>query len=98
MRTQIPLRLHWVRHGKVSSHQGDVPVTEDGLEQAEEVGIQLAEEVSPDEDIFFLYAPTRRTRARLLEAMPPLRPRAHLYTLGNGSECMPCVRPRLRTH
>ena len=62
MRTQIPLRLHWVRHGKVSSHQGDVPVTEDGLEQAEEVGIQLAEEVSPDEDIFFLYAPTRRTR------------------------------------
>ena len=51
MRTQIPLRLHWVRHGKVSSHQGDVPVTED---------------VGPDEDIFFLYAPTRRTRQTAL--------------------------------
>ena len=62
MRTQTPLRVHWVRHGKVSSHQGDVPVTDDGLFQAEAVGRQLAEEVSPDEDIFFLYAPTRRTR------------------------------------
>ena len=62
MRTQTPLRVHWVRHGKVSSHQGDVPVTDEGLEQAEAVGRQLAEEVSPDEDIFFLYAPTRRTR------------------------------------
>src|SRR2546429_2001308 len=62
MRTQTPLRVHWVRHGKVSSHQGDVPVTDDGLEQAEAVGRQLAEEVSPDEDIFFLYALTRRTR------------------------------------
>jgi len=62
VRAQIPLRVHWVRHGKVSSHQGDVPVTNEGLEQAEAVGRQLAEEVSPDEDIFFLYAPTRRTR------------------------------------
>jgi broad specificity phosphatase PhoE len=62
VRAQIPLRVHWVRHGKVSSHQGDVPVTDEGLEQAEAVGRQLAEEVSPDEDIFFLYAPTRRTR------------------------------------
>ncbi|MFL5586434.1 MAG: phosphoglycerate mutase family protein [Ktedonobacteraceae bacterium] len=62
MRTETPLRVHWVRHGKVSSHQGDVPVTDGGLFQAEAVGRQLAEEVSPDEDIFFLYAPTRRTR------------------------------------
>jgi broad specificity phosphatase PhoE len=62
MRTETPLRVHWIRHGKVSSHQGDVPVTNDGLEQAEAVGRQLAKEVSPDEDIFFLYAPTRRTR------------------------------------
>ena len=66
MRTETPLRVHWIRHGKVSSHQGDVPVTEDGLEQAEAVGQQLAEEMSPDEDIFFLYAPTRRTRETAL--------------------------------
>ena len=62
MRTQEPLRVHWVRHGKVASHQGDVPVTEDGLKQAEAVGRQLAKEVNSHEDIFFLYAPTRRTR------------------------------------
>jgi broad specificity phosphatase PhoE len=62
MRTQAPLQVHWVRHGKIASHQGDVPVTEDGLKQAEAVGRQLGKAVSSDEDIFFLYAPTRRTR------------------------------------
>ena len=62
MRTRAPLQVHWVRHGKIVSHQGDVPVTDDGLQQAEALGRQLAEEVSSDEDIFFLYAPTRRTR------------------------------------
>src|SRR2546422_4468216 len=62
MRTQTPLRVHWIRHGKIASHQGDVPLTDDGREQAEAVGRQLSKEVSSDEDIFFLYAPTRRTR------------------------------------
>lgn len=62
MGIQAPLRVHWVRHGKVASHQGDVAVTDDGLQQAEAVGRQLCEKVGPDEDIYFLYAPTRRTR------------------------------------
>lgn len=60
MRT--PVWVHWVRHGKIASHQGDVPVTDEGLKQAEAMGRRLADEVSSDEDIFFLYAPTRRTR------------------------------------
>jgi broad specificity phosphatase PhoE len=60
------MRVHWVRHGKVASHQGDVSVTDDGLRQAEEVGHRLAAEVSLGEDIFFLYAPTRRTRETAL--------------------------------
>lgn len=34
MRTHVPLQVHWVRHGKIVSHQGDVPVTDDGLQQA----------------------------------------------------------------
>ena len=62
MATQIPLRVQWVRHGKIASHQGDVPLTDEGREDAEAVGRQIAEEVRADEDIFFLYAPTRRTR------------------------------------
>ena len=62
MRTQAPLWVQWVRHGKIASHQGDVPLTAEGLEQAEAMGRQLGKEVSSDEDIFFLYAPTRRTR------------------------------------
>src|SRR5438132_360605 len=66
MRTQTPLRVHWIRHGKIASHQGDVPLTDDGREQAEAVGRQLTKEVSSDEDIFFLYAPTRSTRETAL--------------------------------
>jgi broad specificity phosphatase PhoE len=62
MKTQALLQIHWVRHGKIASHQGDVPVTEDGLKQAEAVGRELGKAIRSDEDIFFLYAPTRRTR------------------------------------
>jgi broad specificity phosphatase PhoE len=62
MSTYAPLQVHWIRHGKIASHQGDVSLTEEGLQQAEEIGRRLAEVVSGDEEIFFLYAPTRRTR------------------------------------
>jgi broad specificity phosphatase PhoE len=62
MRAYAPLQVHWVRHGKIASHQGDVSLTDDGLKQAEAVGRRLGGVVNSDEDIFFLYAPTRRTR------------------------------------
>src|SRR3954454_2833067 len=35
-------RLFLLRHGEVTSHRGDVPVTEEGLETAVEVGRRLA--------------------------------------------------------
>lgn len=56
------LTVHWVRHGEVTSHRGDLPITEDGLIQAEKVGQKLARELSPDEVVHFLYGPTRRAR------------------------------------
>jgi broad specificity phosphatase PhoE len=62
MRQQAYLQIHLVRHEKVASHLGDVSITEDGLQRAEAVGQQFAEKISPDEHVFFLYAPTRRTR------------------------------------
>jgi broad specificity phosphatase PhoE len=57
-----PLQVQLVRHGQIASHQRDVPLTDDGLQQAEAVGRRLAGMVNSDEHIFFLYAPTRRTR------------------------------------
>jgi len=54
------LEVHWVRHGEVASHRGDVPLTEDGLARAEETGRRLGEEFNSGEMVSFLYAPTRR--------------------------------------
>jgi broad specificity phosphatase PhoE len=54
--------MHWIRHGRVASHQGDIPITTDALEQGEAVGRQFAEQIHADEQTFVLYAPTRRTR------------------------------------
>src|SRR5437870_3051879 len=62
MRTVAPLRLQWVRHGKIESHRGDVPITAEGIRQAETFGRRLHEELVPGEIVSFLYAPTRRAR------------------------------------
>lgn len=57
-----PLKVHWVRHGEVASHRGDVPLTEAGLARAREAGRRFAEGIDPAEEVHFLYAPTRRAR------------------------------------
>lgn len=59
---RVPLTVHWVRHGEVTSHRGDIPVTENGLLQAEEAGQKLGRELDLDEVVHFLYGPTRRAR------------------------------------
>jgi broad specificity phosphatase PhoE len=56
------LKVHWVRHGNVASHRGDVPVTEEGLARARARGRELAAELSPGEVVHFMHAPTRRAR------------------------------------
>ena len=56
------LRIHVVRHGRVDAHHGDVPVTQDGLRQAEAAGLRLAHELQAGEIVHLLHAPTRRTR------------------------------------
>ena len=38
----MPQRLFLLRHGEVTSHRGDVPVTEEGLQTAVDVGRRLA--------------------------------------------------------
>ena len=56
------VRIHWLRHGKIASHRGNVPLTEEGLAQARERGRLLAEDISPGEVVHFMHAPTVRTR------------------------------------
>jgi broad specificity phosphatase PhoE len=56
------VKVHWLRHGKVASHRGNVPLTDEGVAQARERGRKLAGELSPGETVHFLHAPTLRTR------------------------------------
>ena len=53
-------RLFLLRHGEVTSHRGDVPVTDEGLETAVEVGRRLADRA--DGRIRVISGETRRTR------------------------------------
>jgi broad specificity phosphatase PhoE len=61
------VRVHWVRHGKIASHSGDVPLTDEGVNQARERGRLLAEDLSPGEIVHFMHAPTLRTRQTVEE-------------------------------
>lgn len=56
----VAQRLLLLRHGEVSSHRGDVPVTPDGLAFAEAVGLRLAR--SGQDRMLVLSGETRRTR------------------------------------
>lgn len=59
---KVPLRVHLLRHEKVASHQGDVPLTDEGLEHIKAVVERLNATFSAGEVVTLLYAPTRRTR------------------------------------
>ena len=61
------VRVHWVRHGKIASHRGNVPLTEEGVDQARQRGRLLAEDLSPGEIVHFMHAPTLRTRQTVEE-------------------------------
>ncbi len=66
MRVNAPLRVHWVRHAKVASHQGDLPLTDEGRRQVEDAGRQFSRKLLPGEVVSLLHAPTRRTRESAL--------------------------------
>ena len=72
------VKVHWVRHGKIASHKGNVPLTDEGVAQARERGRLLAKDLSPGEMVHFMHAPTLRTRqtveeirASMAEALGP---------------------------
>jgi broad specificity phosphatase PhoE len=57
-----PLRIHFVRHGKVASHRGDIPVTREGLQEVEARGRRLLAELESDEVVAILTTATFRAR------------------------------------
>lgn len=57
-----PVRVHWLRHGRVDSHHGDVPITPEGLQEVEAAGERLSSILSAGEVVTLLHAPTRRTQ------------------------------------
>src|SRR6266566_4109298 len=66
MRTDTPLRVHWVRHAKVASHRGDLPLTDEGRREVERAGRQFSRTCKPGEVVSILHAPTQRTRETAL--------------------------------
>jgi broad specificity phosphatase PhoE len=66
MKTNAPLRVHWMRHAKVASHQGNLPLTSEGRRQVEDAGRQFSRKLVPGEVVSLLHAPTRRTRESAL--------------------------------
>jgi hypothetical protein len=66
MGTNAPLRVHWMRHAKVASHQGNLPLTSEGRRQVEDAGRQFSRKLVPGEVVSLLHAPTRRTRESAL--------------------------------
>jgi broad specificity phosphatase PhoE len=63
-----PVTVWFFRHGEVSSHRGDVPLTERGTRDAEAAGERLADALEPAAQVSFLHAPTQRT-LQTLEAI-----------------------------
>jgi len=56
------LVVHLVRHGRVASHRGDIPITDEAHEEVRAAGRLLLEEIRPGEEIHFLTTPTLRSR------------------------------------
>ena len=75
------MRVHWIRHGEISSHRGNVPLTESGLAESRERGRLLAGDLSPGEVVHFMHAPTLRTRQTVEEIRPSMA-----TTLGPGGD------------
>jgi broad specificity phosphatase PhoE len=66
MSRNAPLWVHWMRHAKVASHQGDLPLTDEGRRQVEDAGRQFSRKLRPGEVVSLLHAPTLRTRETAL--------------------------------
>ena len=54
--------VHLVRHGRVASHSGDIPITEAGHAEVRVAGLALAELVQPGEEVHFLHSPSIRAQ------------------------------------
>ena len=62
LKAQGSIRIHLLRHGRIASHRGDVPVTEEGLREVEAAASRFAEELEDGELVSILTTATVRSR------------------------------------
>jgi broad specificity phosphatase PhoE len=55
-----PLVIQLLRHGRVASHRGDIPVTEEGKQEIARLAEELAPRLQPGEEVIILHAAPRR--------------------------------------
>ena len=60
--TMLPVHIHLVRHARVDSHRGDVPITADAVNEIDAAARCLAEAIEPGEVVHFLTTGTERSR------------------------------------
>lgn len=76
----VPLRVHWLRHGRVPHHRGDVSVTEQGLQEVEESARRMVASLESTEVVSILHTATLRSREtayvldRIMRAHPDVPP------------------------
>lgn len=71
--------FHFVRHGKVDSHRGDVPLSDDAQIDIEKTAARIVTQCGPDEVIAFYATKTKRSRDTaigLLDCIKQLLPSA----------------------
>jgi broad specificity phosphatase PhoE len=64
--THNSLLVHLVRHGRVASHRGDVPVTQAGMREVEAAGRRFGAQLQDGELVSVLYTATLRSRETAL--------------------------------
>jgi broad specificity phosphatase PhoE len=64
--SEAALHVHFLRHGEVASHRGDVPLTPRGRQQIAARGQDLSAVLVPNEIVTLLHAPTQRTHETAL--------------------------------
>src|SRR5947209_373588 len=74
-----PLLVQFMRHGRVPHHRGDVPVTEQGLQEAEEAARRIVAGLEPEELVILLHTATLRSRetAYVLDRIMRSHPESH---------------------
>ena len=68
-----PLHVHWLRHERVASHRGDIPLTDEGLKHIKTVGERFKAVFNDNEVVILMHTQTRRSRDTALALYESLK-------------------------